>query len=264
MQALNGRAFLTASGSITAGPETALVTLPYRGTLRVCASSTVKLAADANAAPGEVPGLLIALDHGAVELSFAASNAREKNADTLLTPYFRILIGGPNAADVHVRLGENGDTCVDNSGADSPYVVVTSVFEGGLYRVQQGQRVMFERGSLSTVDDQEKEPCGCPPPPRPQGNEFPLAQSEGLTPPASAAPVASSAPSSGPGATDTLSYSGKEHGAQPAGPVTVSPPVPAVQTASTNPAPAAPSKQNKKGFFKRVGDFFRKVFGAEQ
>ena len=97
---------------------------------------------------GEVPGLLMALDHGAVEMSFAASTARERNADTLLTPYFRILIGGPNAADVKVRLGEDGDTCVDNAGANAPYVVVTSVFEGGLYRVQPGQRVMFEHGSL--------------------------------------------------------------------------------------------------------------------
>ncbi len=128
--------------------RTAQVTLPYRGTLHVCASSTVKLAADSSAPAGEVPGLLIALDHGAVEMSFAASTAREHNADMLLTPYFRILIGGPNAADVKVRLGEHGDTCVDNAGANAPYVVVTSVFEGGLYRVQPGQRVMFQHGSL--------------------------------------------------------------------------------------------------------------------
>ena len=51
MQAWNGRAFLTGSGSISAGAATAEVTMPYRGTLRVCASSTVKLAADASAPP---------------------------------------------------------------------------------------------------------------------------------------------------------------------------------------------------------------------
>ena len=100
MQAWNGRAYITGSGTITAGDTTAQVTLPYRGTMRVCASSTVKLAAGASASAGDVPGLLVALDHGAVEMSFAASNAREQNADTLLTPYFRIMIGGPNAADL--------------------------------------------------------------------------------------------------------------------------------------------------------------------
>ena len=82
LQAWNGRAFITGSGTITAGNATAQVTLPYRGTLHVCASSTVKLAADSSTPAGEVPGLLIALDHGAVEMSFAASTARERNADT--------------------------------------------------------------------------------------------------------------------------------------------------------------------------------------
>lgn len=254
MQTWSGRAFLTGSGSITAGATTAEVTLPYRGTLRVCASSTVKLAADASAPAGEVPGLLIALDHGAAEMSFAASTAREKNADTLLTPFFRILIGGPNAADLKVRLGEHGDTCVDNAGANAPYVVVTSVFEGGIYRVQPGQRVMFEHGSLQSVVDQEKEPCGCPPPVKTESNEFPLAQSEGLAPP-SQTPVVAAAPAHG--ANATLSYSGTDRAAQAAGPVIVAP------AASTTPVPQAAAKQKKPGFFGKIGQFFRKIFGAE-
>ncbi len=260
MQAWNGRAYLTGSGGIIAGAATAEVTLPYRGTLHVCASSSVKLAADASAPAGEVPGLLIALDHGAVEMSFAASTAREKNADTLLTPFFRILIGGPNASDVKVRLGEHGDTCVDNAGLNAPYVVVSSVFEGGLYRVQPGQRVMFEHGSLQSVVDQEKEPCGCPPPVKSEGNEFPLAQSEGLTPPPSQAPVVTAPPAQAASATTTLSYSGTDHAAPGAAPGTVAPAAPA---ASATPAPQAPAKQKKPGFFGKVGQFFRKIFGAE-
>jgi hypothetical protein len=256
LQTWNGRAYLTSSGSISAGTATAEVTLPYRGTLRVCASSTVKLAADSNAPAGEVPGLLIALDRGAVEMSFAASTAREKNADTLQTPYFRILIGGPNAADVKVRLGEHGDTCVDNAGANAPYVVVTSVFEGGLYRVQPGQRVMFEHGSLQSVVDQEKEPCGCPPPAM-QANEFPLAQSEGLAPGAAQAPVVTAPPTPVANATTTLSYSGADHAAQTATPATAAPAV----SAAT--APQAPATQKKPGFFGKIGHFFKRIFGAE-
>jgi hypothetical protein len=257
LQAWNGRAYLTGSGSISAGAATAEVTLPYRGTMRVCASSTVKLAADSSAPAGEVPGLLIALDRGAVEMSFAASTAREKNADTLLTPYFRILIGGPNAADVKVRLGEHGDTCVDNAGANAPYIVVSSVFEGGLYRVQPGQRVMFEHGSLQSVVDQEKEPCGCPPPAT-QGNEFPLAQSEGLAPGSGQAPVIAAPPAPVASATTTLSYSGTDQAAPTAGPATTAAP-----PASTTPAAQAPAPEKKPGFFGRIGHFFRKIFGAE-
>jgi hypothetical protein len=259
LQAWNGRAYLTGSGSISAGAATTEVTLPYRGTMHICASSTVKLAADSSAPTGDVPGLLIALDRGAVEMSFAASTAREKNADTLQTPYFRILIGGPNAADVKVRLGEHGDTCVDNAGANAPYVVVTSVFDGGLYRVQPGQRVMFEHGSLQSVVDQEKEPCGCPLA-AVQANEFPLAQSEGLAPAAAPAPVVTAPPPPVKSAADTFSYSGTDHAAQTAGPVTAAPATPVANAA---PAPPAPATQKKPGFFGKIGHFFRKIFGAE-
>ncbi|MGA3100543.1 MAG: hypothetical protein ABSD61_01660 [Terracidiphilus sp.] len=260
LKVFNRRAFVTGSGTITAGDATAQVTMPYRGTLHVCASSTVKLAADSSAAPGEVPPLLIALDHGAVEISFAASTARERNADTLLTPYFRIMIGGPNAADVSVRMGDFGDTCVDNAGANAPLVVVTSVFEGGLYRVQPGQRVMFEHGILLKVVDQEKEPCGCPPPSKSEANEFPLAQSEGLAPASPPTTEANQTPGSGQAAT-TLVYKGTE-----TAPQSVTIPQPAASPVTTGPGtPPAKSSgsQKKTGFFHKIGRFFKRIFGAE-
>ncbi len=245
------------SGTITAGDRTAQVTLPYRGTMHVCASSTVKLAANASAAAGDVPGLLVALDHGAVEMSFAASNAREQNADTLLTPYFRIMIGGPNAADVSVRMGDDGDTCLDNAGANAPYVVVTSVFEGGLYRVQPGQRVMFEHGSLQKVVDQEKEPCGCPPPAKSEANEFPLAQSEGLAPKSPPAAAADQTAGSGQAAT-TLVYKSSNQ----ALPAAI--PQPPASAGAPRPAtPAASGAQKKPGFFRKIGRFFKRIFGAD-
>ncbi len=146
-----GKAMIVASGSITAGDRTTTVVLPHRGTLRVCASTTVNLAADSSMPAVDAAGLLIAIDHGALETSYATG----QNADIILTPHFRILIGGPGASELKVRLGDDGDTCVDNIGTNAPYVVVTSLFEGGLYRVQPGQRVMFQRGSLSQVVDNE-------------------------------------------------------------------------------------------------------------
>jgi hypothetical protein len=257
LQAWNGRAYITGSGTITAGDRTAQVTLPYRGTMHVCASSTVKLAADSSAASGNVPGLLVALDRGAVEMSFAASTAREQNADTLLTPYFRIMIGGRNAADVSVRMGDDGDTCVDNAGANAPYVVVTSVFEGGLYRVQPGQRVMFEHGSLQKVVDQETESCGCPPPPKSEANEFPLAQSEGLAPKSPPAAAANTTAGSGQAAT-TLVYKSSQ-----SAPQSVAIPQPPTSAGATGPAAPASGAPKKPGFFRRVGRFFKRIFGAE-
>jgi len=251
LEVTRGKAIIATSGTVTSGTETTEVMLPRRGVLRVCAATTVKLSSDAGAPEGVVPGLMMAMDHGAVEASFATG----RDSDILLTPDFRILIGGPGAADVKVRLGANGDTCVDNAGVNAPYVLVTSVFDGGDYRVQPGQRVMFQHGSLHEVVDQEKEPCGCPAATK-GPNEFPLAASEGLAP---LAPPVTSGEAVGHAAeaTATLAYNANEHAPTAVG---------AVAPASAAPASAplvAPTPQKKSGFFGRVGQFFRKIFGAE-
>jgi hypothetical protein len=155
---------------------------------------------------------------------------------------------------VRVRLGPNGDTCVDNAGVNAPYVLVTSVFEGGDYRVQAGQRVMFQHGSLHEVVDQEKEPCGCPPAAK-SPNDFPLAQSEGLAPLAAPAPSPAAKPGNEPQTTTTLAYNAADHAPASAEAAPVATPAPAPT--------AAPPPQKKPGFFTRVGHFFKRIFGAE-
>ena len=257
LQVANGRAVIAANASVVSGGEATRVTLPYRGTLVVCAYTTVKLTADTSAPAGEMPGLMMAMEHGALEMSFAAGRTNARNADTLLTPDFRILVSGPEAADVKVRLGPKGDTCIDNPGASGPYVLVSSVFEGGAYRVQPGQRVMFQHGSLHEVVDEEKESCGCPPP-EPKGNEFPLAQSMGLAPtpqPTAAPEDVAAVPTVGP-----LVYKGADHAPEP-----VVVPDPAKTPPADAVAAPAPTDAKKKqpGFFTRVGRFFKKIFGAE-
>ena len=135
---------------------------------------------------------------------------------------------------------------------NAPYVLVTSIFEGGDYRVQPGQRVMFEHGSLREVVDNEKEPCGCPPPLHPGTNEFPVAQSAGLAPTPKPAPNAVSITSTPQQALQPLVYNSADHAAKPA----EATPVPS--------APATkPAAKKKPGFFGGLGKFFRRLFGAE-
>jgi len=260
MQAWNGRAYIASNGEITAGSRTALVTLPYRGTLNVCPSTTVKLSVDSSVPASEVPGLLIALDTGSLEANFAIA----KNADMVLTPDLRILISGPGSADLKVKLGDGGDTCVDNAGANAPYVVVTSVFDSGLYRVEPGQRVLFQHGSVQQVVDQEQEPCGCPPAATPERNEFPLAQSQGLAPTAPSTFVVKT-PDSGQG-TEVLSYSGATHsfGSGSSKPAPSAPATDAI--IAPPPVPVSlppPQPQKKPRLIKRVGSFFKHFFGAD-
>ena len=257
----DGRAYVASNASVTAGDETSHVTLPYRGTLLVCASTNVKLTADTSSSINGTPGLMMAMEHGALELSYAGTAANLQSADVLLTPDFRILIGGPGAADVKVRLGQEGDTCVDNSGANGPYVVVSSVFEGGAYRVQPGQRVTFQHGSLHEVVDQEKESCGCPPP-APKGNEFPVAQSMGLAPHAPTAPAANNTAPPQAQTVPPLVYQTKEKVPVAEMPVQPAPP-PAAPQLAVQPKPK-PVPHKQRGFFGSIGHFFRRVFGAEE
>jgi len=194
------------------------------------------------------------MDHGAVEASFATG----RNSDILLTPDFRILIGGPGSAEVKVRLGSQGDTCVENAGVDAPYVLVSSVFDGGAYRVQPGQRVMFQHGSLNEVVDQEKEPCGCPPATT-HGNEFPLAQSEGLAPLPPPAPSPKIEPEKPVQTAESLVYNSTDHAPQPEAVAATAPAV--SQTAKAEEKP--PVVKKKPGFMIRIGRFFKRVFGPE-
>ncbi|MFP5229033.1 MAG: hypothetical protein ACLGXA_15555 [Acidobacteriota bacterium] len=206
----NGTAFLGNNGSVTAGDKSVHLKLTRGGNLSVCSTTQVHLSTDTGVSGG---GLMIALNRGAIEGHYIPG----QYSDVILTPDLRILISGPGVADFSLRVNNEGDTCFDNHGDHAPYVLATNLFEGGAYRVQPNQRVLFEHGSLQQVVDKEQEPCGCPaPPPTPaptaiarvgapgitlhssgqtntpppakakttaEENPFPLAQSEGLQPP---------------------------------------------------------------------------------
>jgi hypothetical protein len=276
---------------VSAGDATAQVKLARGGDLRVCASTKVNLSRDTSVADAADSALMIALDRGAVEASYETG----KYSDVLLTPDLRILISGPGTADLKIRVNEKGDTCVDNHGANAPYVTVTSQFEGGVYRVQPNQRVIFEHGSLQQVVDNEAEPCGCPAVAAPvavashaagaetthtavtdriaAANPFPLAQSEGLAR-APAAPVTPVVPVGQVHAevqapiTYDAAATPNPAAADAAGPA------PAALSAAKTPAAvetdsepvkgeiaSVPSPRAHRGFFHSIGHFFSKVFG---
>ena len=234
---------------------------------------------------------MMALDRGAIEANYAVGTY----SDVLLTPDLRILISGPGEADLRIRVNPKGDTCVDNHGANAPYVTVTSQLEGGAYRVLPDQRVNFQHGSLREVVDHEPEPCGCPavpvtsvasagtttanpaPPGRPVGGPsstaadtaFPIAESEGL-----AAPPAPRADAGGSSRRNACPGDRSAHlqrressssAACPSRPAPAAPPqaAPCRQPLRRNrrspPHPVPPPNQG--GLFHRIGHFFSKIFG---
>ncbi|MFT4114238.1 hypothetical protein [Silvibacterium sp.] len=275
----NGRASIANNGSITAGDHTAHISLARGGELAVCATTQVHLSHDSSITqdPAQDSALMIALDRGALETDYATG----KYSDVILTPDLRILVSGPGHADLKIRMNRQGDTCIDNHGPNPPYVTVTSQFEGGVYRVQPNQRVMFEHGSLQQVVDNEPEPCGCPalavsvadagttgsnpaqpgqkvggPSSTPADTEFPLAVSEGLTPPP--APPTQPVVPAGTAHAMVQAPIGYDSSAtpNPSAPGAAGPP-PAETATATAPPPPKP----QGGFFHSVGHFFAKMFG---
>ncbi len=270
----NDRAQLAGNGTVTAKDRVAYVELKRGGSVRVCATSSLHLTAGAAATatvpadpqvvtPPSPPPLMLALDRGALEVRMNAITS-----DLLMTPDLRMAISNPGPLDLRVRVTRNGDTCVENrvtGVTDHPALRVGSLFGEETYDVLPGQHVLFERGNLREVVDNESSPCGCPEVPAVSvieaGNislkpgekvsshqaeaqhPFPAAVSQGLAPPP---PV----PQAEPGVVHTqvattLSYSGDA-------------PQAPTQPAATPPPPPAPRK--KGGFFHGVGQFFRRIF----
>jgi len=254
----HGETILGNGSQITAGEQAVKIALQRGGSLRLCSTSRVHLAKDRSIDDSANSALMMALDRGAIEANYVVG----KYSDVLLTPDLRILISGPGQADLSIRVNPKGDTCVDNHGADAPYITVTSQLEGGAYRVMPDQRVSFQHGSLTEVVDHEPEPCGCPampvtsvassgatganpaapgkpvggPSSTPADTAFPLAQSEGLAPtPAPATPVVPAGQTHAQ-VTVPLTYNGENPPA--AASSATAAPVPPV---SATPAPASPS-----------------------
>jgi hypothetical protein len=196
----SGQMEMSSGVEVNAGAHAAEIQLARGGKVTVCPFSGIHISRGTNASE-----VMLALDHGAMEVHGSMGDF----SDVLMTADMRLLLSGPGTEDVSLRVNGQGDTCVNNAGSKAPYVTATEQLGSGLYRVQAGQHVMFEHGSVGAVVDAEKEPCGCPPVPvvsvadagtssttaaKPgaaigagaaSANKpaFPLAESEGLAPP---------------------------------------------------------------------------------
>jgi hypothetical protein len=181
------RARLMSNAGVTAYDHTAAIALDRGGEVLVCATSEFHLLHS-----GSGKALLFGLDRGAVELH-SASDVQ----DVILTPDIRFTIEAAGSYDLRMRVTRNGDTCLENAGKKAPVLMLNDAFSRVSYRVMPGQHVLFEKGNLREVVDDERSPCGCPATAGPvqlaanatvaekaaAANPFPAAVSEGLAEP---------------------------------------------------------------------------------
>jgi hypothetical protein len=260
LQVSGGRAILVGSSTVTAKDHTAELALSRGGTVRVCATSGLHIAAGQGTS-ASMP-LMLALDRGAVEVKMPATTS-----DAVMTPDLRFSLRTNGPLDLQLSVTKNGDTCVENRGAKAPVLSVADQFGEATYQIQPGQHVLFEHGSLKEVVDNESSPCGCPPAPsisiadaaisgsgnaatpstKPEEHPFPQAVSQGLapTPPVPQAPAGEVHTQ----VATTLSYSADDSSKAPA----------ATPPAAQTPPPAPPPSNN---VFHKVGHFFKRIFGG--
>ncbi|MEO6912017.1 MAG: nuclease [Edaphobacter sp.] len=275
----NGRAVLVGNTTVTAKDHTADVTLNRGGSIRVCATSDLHITSGKSAA-GAAP-LMLSLDRGAIEVQMAATTS-----DVIMTPDLRFSPHSDGPLDLRLHVISNGDTCVENRGGDAPVLTVTDPFGESSYNLRARQHVLFERGSLKEVVDNESSPCGCPPvsavsiadaalaAPTKTGDvstdksaeerhPFPAAVSSGLAP-------AAKVPQAPPGVVHaqvatTLSYdasgeresAGAPEGAAPGIAAGSQPTAPSPQAQTS--APTEPQRSSDVAHW--IGHFFKRLFG---
>jgi hypothetical protein len=279
-----------ASGtSISAKDETAVLRLTRGGEVRVCPGTTLSVATSSTG-----QDLMLGMNTGAIETHYHLN----ESSDSILTPDFRIVLPGPGEFNLAVKSDSSGNTCVSSLPGSNSSVVVAEVLGTGTYEVKPDQQVLFRQGRMQSVETPVTT-CGCPPPQEPvmrasadpasvvpenktpnnlalaNSNEQPTqkidnsgsGKSEVPIPVAPSSSTAQQAADSKAQISTPLVFDAKEFARMKAGTTPQTTQVAELPFASkpADPLPPMvvlppPAKPEHKGFFGKIGGFFRSLF----
>lgn len=275
--------------SITAKDQTAVLRLTRGGEVRVCPGTTLSVATSTGG-----DDLMLGMNTGAIETHYHL----DESSDSILTPDFRIVLPGPGEFNLAVKSDPSGDMCVSSLAGSNSSVVVAEVMGNGTYEIKPEQQVLFRRGSMQSIE-RPLTACGCPPAQQPvmrasaesipkvqrveddqTADKLALANSneQAASPPKTENATGTSALPGGPGSPNTP----EDTTAQVSTPLVFNAKDFARKRAATAPALNAkvaalplsaktaeplppivvlpPNEREHKGFFGKVGGFFRSIF----
>jgi hypothetical protein len=261
----SGTSVLSGS-SIAAGAQNATLKLERGGSLLVCSGTNLSVSASQSGRE-----LMFSLNSGNLEMNYPLGAA----ADTLLTPDLRLLLPGPGTVHVAVRVTPQGDTCVQSLPWNVAAIVISETMGDATYQVKPDEAVLFKGGHLSEAAA-TRQNCGCPvsqptqvakaaPPPPPAESKptqpapkpAPVDQNVHI---AVSAPLVFRADDPAPDLAETVATLKLEHNQALQFDPVVLPPAESKKTHAERQTAVVAQKEQKHGFFSKVGTFFATLF----